>query len=162
MLINRNTEAEVKIIYLDIKCCTFKNVSRAKLIKMSSNNNVICERTNDASFLILISEVSESKTFGTKLFVLLPITLIWILTLVRGHGQRGNGAWDEKKRNEGAGAGKNNQSQMRVICLSLRPSFNYSVTVYSGGKRYMQAGVLIHLFLHHTIKQQYTSKIRLN
>lgn len=120
MLINRNTEGEVEIIYLDIKYCTFKNFSRAKLIKMSSNNNVLCERTNDASFLLLVSEESESKTFGTKLFVLLPITLIWILTLVKGHGQRGNGAGKEKERNGGAGAGKNNQSQMRVICLSLR------------------------------------------
>lgn len=32
----------------------------------------------------------------------------------------GNGAGNEKERDEGAGAGKYNQSQMRFICLSLR------------------------------------------
>lgn len=87
---------------------------------MSSNNDALCDGTNYASFLFLISEERESETFGTKLFVLLPITLIWILTLVRGHGQGGNGAASEKERDGGAGAGKYNQSQMRVICLSLR------------------------------------------
>lgn len=76
MLINRNAEGEIGITYGDIKYCTFKNFSRAKLIKTSSNNDVLCERTNGASFLLLVSEESESKTFGTKLFVLLPIALI--------------------------------------------------------------------------------------